>query len=225
MSDRKNYPKWLAPVAFVGFLALALLLSNQPAPAPYGGTMITSDAEYEATKAKMEDLSLKRLQAYQSGQKLSEDDLKALRQAGDMVDKMILYSPVLTGLQFLSGKIHHVLGEDTIAADRFKQCTLIADNEISQHLNEKAAISQTAAECGYQLSQLQLLKGQIKEALASAEAAVKAVPNSADYLTARASALNELRRTDEAKKDLTLALKLDPSNSRARGLLRLIWNQ
>jgi tetratricopeptide (TPR) repeat protein len=221
LSDRK-YPKWLAPVAFVGFLALALLLSNQPAPAPQGGAMITNDAEYDAAKAKMEDLSLKTLQAYQAGQKLSEDDLKKLREAGEIVDKMILYSPVLTGLQFLSGKIHHVLGEDTIAADRFEQCTQVAANEIAQHPNEKTAIGQTAAECGYQLSQIQLLRGKIKEALAQADAAVKAVPNSPDYLTARASALNELRRTDEAKKDLAQALKLDPSNARARGLLRLI---
>ncbi|RYG25403.1 hypothetical protein EON82_07235 [bacterium] len=218
----KKYPKWLPPVAFVGFLALALLLSNQPAPAPQGGTMITSDAEYDAAKRKMEDLSLPILQAHQTGKTLSADELKKLREAGEIVDKMILYSPVLTGLHFLSGKIHHILGEDTIAQDRFKQCTLVSANEITQHPDQKAPIEQTVAECNYQLSEIQLLRRQINEALASADAAAKAFPNSSEYLTARASALNELRRTEEAKKDLAQALKLDPSNSRARGLLRLL---
>lgn len=223
MSARK-YPKWLPPVAFVGILGIALVFSNQAPELPGGGVAISSDAEYQDAKIKMEELTKGRLQALDAGKTLSPEDLKKLREASEILDRMNLYSPLKSGLHFLSGKIHLALGEDQIASERFRQCAFVATNEIAIEPQNTLPIKLTAAEASYQLSMLLLVQRDLPGAFKAADEAVKTVPQSPNYLVARGSALNELRRPAEAKRDLLAALKLDPNNSRAKGILRLLEN-
>lgn len=221
MSARK-YPQWLPPIAFVAVLGLALVFSNQAPKTPTGDTPIVSDAEYLEATAKMEELSRDRLRDLDAGKTLTPDDLAKLREASDLLDRMNRYVPTKSGLHFLSGKIHFALGEDQIATERFRQCVLVAPQEVALSPAAAQEIRLTAAEANYQLSLLLLVQRDIKGAYEAANEAVKTVPNSPNYLTARASALNELRRTAEAKRDLEAALKLDPNHARAKTLLRFI---
>ena len=216
----KRFNYW--PVVFVAALGAALVASNQTPEMPGGGRAINSEAEFQDVKAKMEDLSLSRIEKLDAGKPLTPDDLKKLREASDLVDRMNAYAPIASGLFYLSGKIHFALNEDGIAVERFKQCVLLAPNEAAAKPANAQTIKLTAAEANYQLSLLLLLGRDSKGALDAANDAIGVVPNSPLYLTARASALNELRRTEEAKKDLQAALKLDPSNPRARMLLQFI---
>lgn len=218
----RKLPAWLPPVAFVGVLGAALFLSNQTAPLPSGDVPIGNDAEYTEAMARMEGLSRDRIKAADAGETLTPDDLAKLREASRITDRMAAYAPLMASLFFISGKIHHVLGEDQVAEERFRQSALGIDKQIKAQPSDAANLTATGAEANYQLSILLLPKRDLKGALAAAEAAVKMVPQSSSYLTARASALNELRRTDEAKRDLQKALALDPANRRAAALLRLI---
>ena len=218
----RKYPAWAAPVAFVAVLGAAMFLSNQTARLPNGEAPIASDQDYTEAMTKVEDLSQDRIKAYDAGRPLTPDDLKRLREAGVLTDRMAAYAPLMASLFFLSGKIHHVLGEDTVAEERFRQCTLGIDQQAKAQSSNAANLVATGAEANYQLSMLLLVRRDLKGALAAADTAVRTVPQSSYYLTARASALNELRRTAEAKKDLQQALALDPNNRRAAALLRLI---
>ena len=215
---KRNY--W--PVLFVAGLLLALVLSNRTAQMPGGGEAIQSQAEYVEAQAKMEELSKGPIHALDTGKELTADDLKKLREAGEIVDRMNRYAPLVSGLYYLSGKIHFALKEDALAEDAFRQCTLVAPNQATADPAVAAAIRETAAEAAYQLSLLLLVRRDVPGAYDAANQAVSAVPQSSNYLTARASALNELRRVDEAKKDLAAALKLDPKNARAKSLLSFI---
>ena len=209
-------------MAFVGALAVALLLSNQTAPLPQGGTAIASASEYQDAMSKMTDLSKSRLEAYDQGKALTADDKAKLREAGGIVDRMNAYLPLMATLRFVSGKIHHILGEDEVAEQMFRQCTFDYPAQANAQPADAAAIRATGAEAAYQLSLLLVNRRDFKGALEQADAAVKAVPQSSLYHTARASALNELRRTDEAKIELFMALRLDPSNKRAASLLKFL---
>lgn len=218
MSAKKNY--W--PVLFVAGLLLALILSNRTPQMPGGGEAIQNDLDYQAAKAKMEALSLERIKAMDEGKPLSADDLKKLREAGEIVDRMNKFAPLVSGLYYLSGKIHFALKEDALAEAAFRQCTLIAPNQATADPGAASHIRETAAEAAYQLSLLLLVRRDVPGAYDAANQAVSAFPQSPNYLTARASALNELRRVDEAKKDLAMALELDPKNARAQSLLEFI---
>jgi len=208
-------------VAFVAVLALFLLLSNQPTKLVGGGDAITTENQYEAARIEMEKLSLEHIKAFDDGAKLSLADLAEVRKAGDIIDRMTKYAPLASGLFYLSGKIHHVLGEDQLAEDRYLQCTLVVPNDAAGHPNHAVEIKREGAECSYQLSELLLRRREKEGAFAAADAAVKANKNEV-YLTARGSALNELGRIDEAKKDLREALKINPGYARAKGLLGFI---
>lgn len=199
-----------------------MLLSNRTAPLPQGGQAITGDAEYQATLTKVQDLTEPRIKAYDAGQPLTSDDKAKLREAGGLVNRMAAYNPTYSLLFFVGGKIHHILGEDDVAEQNFRQCTFNAPDNITRDPQHADAIRLTAAEAAYQLSLLMMARGDVKEGFEEADAAVKAVPQSSDYHTARASALNELRRTDEARKELATALKLNPNNTRAKSLLGFI---
>ena len=210
------------PLVAIGAIALTLFFSNQTAPYTDGGQAITNDAQYQAGLTKVQGLTQAQIVAYDKGQALTADDKAKLREAQGVIDRMNAFLPRIAGLYFLSGKIHHIFGEDQVAEERFLQCTLNAPTDAAANPADAVAIRATAAEAAYQLSLLLLARRDSKGALEQADAAVEAVPQSSLYHTARGSALNELRRTEEAKRELKIALTYDPSNARAASLLRFI---
>lgn len=228
-----RYPRWAPPAAFVGFLAIAILLSNRTASIPGVGEVILNDAEYNDAKAKMEDLSLARVDSFEAGQPLSKDDFEKLREASKLLDKMDAYKPEYATTFYLSGKIHHILGEDQIAVERFRQSLYNVPLDVAERKAIAGQIYDMSADANYHLSLLLLQQHDLKGAFEAADAAVKGVPSTSlergrrlsVYLTARASAENELRQLPAAKADLIQATKLDPMNRQASSLLRFVLEQ
>jgi tetratricopeptide (TPR) repeat protein len=220
LSDKKPFRYW--PLVFVGVLAVALLLSNGTARLPNGDEAIISAAQYDQVAKEVRELTLESIEKTEKGENLSENELSHLRKASRLIDRMNKFEPTLSTNHFLQGKIHLLLNEPTLAEDEFKQCVLLAPGNASARPTDAQAIQATAAEAHYQLSQLLLARNHKDLAFQAANEAVKIVPQSSNYWTARASALNELRKAAEAKKDLQTALKLDPNNARAKSLLSFI---
>ncbi len=219
----RRLPRWVGPAAFVGVLAVALFLSNQTAPLPQGyGTAINDDAEYERLFVQMEGLSQSRIAAYDANKPLTTDDKEKLRQAGNLVDRLNTYRPLMASLYFISGKVHHILGEDEVAEQMFRQCVLGMDRQMADEPDKAPVLRVTGGEAAYQLSQLLYNRHDFKAALDQANLAVRAVPQDSRYHTQLGSVLNELRRTPEAKQELIKAIHLDPNNGRAVSLLRFI---
>ena len=135
---------------------------------------------------------------------------------------MDAYRPMMASLFFISGKVHRILGEDEVAEQMFRQCVLGIDRQTTDQPQNAVALRATGAEAAYQLSLLRFDRHDYRDALEQATIAVKAEPQSSLYHTALGSALTQLRRTEEAKKELGIALRLDPRNARAAGLLRLL---
>ena len=209
-------------MAFVGALAAVLVVSNQTAPLPDGGEAILNDAQYQSGVEKMQSLSEDRIRSFDAGETLTTDDKAKLREAGTLLDRLNAYAPLMASLYFISGKIHHILGEDEVAEQMFRQCTLGIPKQAAAQPDNAPTLNATGAEAAFQLSELLVVRRDFKGALEQADAAVAGVPQSSPYHTARASALNELRRTAEAKAELRKALALDPANARAARLLRFI---
>ena len=209
-------------MAFVGALALVLVVSNQTAPLPQGGTAILNDSEYQSGVEKMQALSEERIRSFDAGEPLTADDKAKLREAGVLVDRLNTYAPLMASLYFISGKIHHILGEDEVAEQMFRQCVLGSPAQAAAQPANAMTINATGAEAAYQLSLLLLARGDVKGALEQADNALAVVPQSSLYHTARGSALNESRRIPEALEELKQAVALDPSNTRASSLLRFI---
>ena len=218
----KRLPNWAPPVAFIVALAAVLAVSNRTAPLPQGGAAILNDSEYQSGVDRVQSLSEARIRASDAGETLTADDKAKLREAGELVDRLNAYAPLMASLYFISGKIHHILGEDEVAEQMFRQCVLGSPAQAAAQPANAPTINATGAEAAYRLSILLLARGDVKGALEQADYALGVVPQSSLYHTARGSALNELRRTPEAKTELQQALALDPNNSRAASLLKFI---
>lgn len=218
----KRLPNWAPPLAFIVALAGVLAVSNRTAPLPQGGKAILNDSDYQSGVEKMQELSENRIRSFEAGEPLTADDKAKLREAVVLLDRLNTYAPLMASLYFISGKIHHILGEDEVAEQMFRQCVLGSPAQAAAQATNAPTINATAAEAAYQLSLLLLARGDVKGALEQADYALSVVPQSSLYHTARGSALNEARRVPEAVTELRQALALDPDNARAASLLKFI---
>ncbi|GEM_PF-5805638 len=210
-------------MAAVAVLAIAIFLSAQSPSLPNGaGAAIVDGPSFEAAREKMSGLALDRIRAYDGGAQPSPEDLKKLREGSDILDRMIQFAPAISANYFLSGKLHSILGETSIAIERYRQCAFTSVNEALLRPQDASAIKGAAAQANCELSILLLGQNDKQGAFEAADEAVQGYPDTPDFLIARASALNELRRVPEAKKDLEHALKIDPNNTKAKSLLRFI---
>lgn len=220
MPPKKPFRYW--PIVAIVVLLAVLLLSNQQAKLPTGETAITTGAEYQDARAKFDELAVPMIQRFEAGEELGPEDLKKVRRGGELLDSMTAFIPANSGNYFLAGKVHTILGEPSIAIEKYRQCILVAPNDAALRPADASIIKSSAARASYEVSLLLLLQGDKKGALEAANAAVEQFPNQAEFFVARASALNELRRVAEAKRDLQAALQIDPNNARAQTLLRFI---
>ena len=206
-------------MAFVAILAAALKVSNQTPRSPLGGKAISNDQEYRSAELRADALTKELVPKYDRGGTPTESERVTLRKAVTLYDKMSAFTPAISPLFFASGKIHHILGEDDIAEEKYRQCMLTFYNDAATRPQFAKGIRLTGAEASYRLATM-LVKGVNKQAAFEAsDVAVYYMKESSAYYTVRAEALIGLGNVKAARADLQEAIRLLPSNPEPRRLL------
>ena len=206
------------PYIVVALVLAAIVVFSRPG-AP-GAKNISNNAQMKEAVKQVTALSGPQIEKYDLGGTLTEKDLSDLRAAIPFYRQLSQFEPNNWHPYFAMGKIYHIFGEDENAEPMFNECLKLVDQEKNPQLIKFA--HNTAVETIYQLSEIAQKKGDAQEAYRLADKAAKEVPNSPPYRTQRASALIELRRIDEAKKELAAALKLDPNYPKAITLAKFL---
>ncbi len=220
-------PSWLTPVAIFVVVGILLLLSNRPTYTEGGLVTVSSQGQYESYSAEALKLSKEPIAAVKENETLTDKQKKDLQQSADYYEAMNQFNPVAIEPYFMCGKIYRILERNDVARERFEQAIVNAESGIRQaqttgNANRVDVIRLTLAEARAEYSELLVQTGEFTEALNQADEAVKTVPNSADYLAARASAYIQLKKLSEAKADLGIAIQLDPKNKKVINLIALI---
>lgn len=114
-----------------------------------------------------------------------------------------------------SGRGHFLLGKNKLAIDRLRRCIQLAPVDSPEG---KA----TAAEAYYLGSKIYEAEPDYTSAEEAAKQAVKLIEISPDYWAQLASCEVQLNKLKEARSHIQEALKLDPNNTRAVGLEKLL---
>ncbi|MBC8065139.1 MAG: hypothetical protein H7Y17_09940 [Chlorobia bacterium] len=178
--------------------------------------IIGSDGDYKQVLADAERLSSSGLQKIANDEEISAKDRADLTAASAQFQGLIAFEPGKFAPYLALGMIYRGLGNLEDSERMLKQCL----NNLPKSTDP--AIVQTAAEAKSQLSKVLLAQGKSEDALTEANLAVETDRQNPSYLVTRASALIQLKRMEEAKADLKEALKMDPTLTRASGMLRLI---
>jgi Flp pilus assembly protein TadD len=150
------------------------------------------------------------------GEDLTQKDKENLLEAAKTFRALNTFNPSLVTTAFGEGRCYQGIGQLEIAEANYRQA--IENGKIDK--SEPAQL--TVPEAHFRLSQVRFQVGDYESALQEAAAAVKAHPDSPNYLEARAAALVQLKRFKEADKDLHAALALDPVHKASLALHQLV---
>ncbi|HVL40186.1 MAG TPA: tetratricopeptide repeat protein [Fimbriimonadaceae bacterium] len=177
--------------------------------------IIRSPNEYNDANARSAELWQGAAADLQANGELSEQSVKDLREAARLFEGMIAYEPTLISSHSGLGQIYHMLGEYEKAIASLKQAVALPARETPERV---ALVSQSL----HLMSLCHMQLRQYDEALKAAEQAMILVPDHPDYMAAAASAHLQLGNVGQARKFVDAALKVDPANSAARGLDKLL---
>lgn len=198
--------------------ALAIALSGiHQATAPSGLHIIRSGDEYNEVLKKAFALSNGPLVKVDRGEILSNDEMTKLRQAAVMYDELNLFHPEMMATYVASGRIHLLMGEESVAESDFKQAINNApmQTNAATFTQVRALLDQAhefLAQCLFQDKDWQGCYDESNEAIAIN-------PGAPNNYVVRARAEIQLQNIMGAKADLTSVLKMDPHNVPARDLL------
>jgi len=219
--------KVVVPILVVVGAAAVVYLSNRPAISPDGQPVIMSVDQYQQVRQQVETLSKGPLLKVEAGQELSAENRASLQKSVGLVESLNGFQPNASATHVLAAKIYQALGNNVAAEERIRQAIFNGEEEIkmANTQGDKIRAQQlgpAVVEAHYMHSQLLLTQNDYEGALHQANHAVSSAPNSPDYLVARAAALIQLKRPEEALKDVNAALALDKTHKRGLQLLKLL---
>lgn len=183
------------------------------------GSSIGSDQEYMATLRQTQDLTLGRLSAFESGATLSAQDRAELEEGLKLFRKLIDYAPTLLGPQVGAGRICRAIGDNDRARRYFEQALLL------QQEDRSAEAEELRASVFANLGELDLIENKFEQGEKLMMEARKRFPKDAQVVVVLASIHVQMKKLDLAKRELQEARKLDPTNSRAISLEKLLKAQ
>ena len=186
--------------------------NNNDNPIP----VIGNGEEYKQVLAEAERVSKEAFMKLNSDEPLTPEDRSNLSKATSQFQSLGAFEPNLFAPYLGLGMSYRGQNEPEMAEKMFRLCL----ERIP--LSTSPEIVQTSAEAHYQLSRALFDQKKYDFALAEAATAIETVHGDPNYLTARAAAYMQLKRLDEARKDLNEALKLDPNHRRASALKKLL---
>lgn len=195
----------------LGLLALSGCASEPENP------QAMSQQTYLSSIAHAEELSRRPFERFDRGVPLSEDDLKKVREAKAVFQKLIAARPQVFANYFGAGKALQIMGEHEQAAAHFQKCLeRIPSSESSPE------VEALGAEAFYLRSvSLEILQ-RYTEAFDCAITACSMQPENPNYWAQSASVRIQAGDTKNAASDLQRALDIDPNHPRARQLKALL---
>lgn len=206
----------MAPIALLLGFGVVLVLSNRPVQTPEGLPVISDMSSYNQAIQQAVALTQKHFIAYDEGDTLTDADKADVRKGALLFDTANKLEPDRAGFYLDAGRAYLILGEVEEAEQRLMQCLSNAQ------LPNSDLKAEGVADAYFLLSQVRAMQLDFKGSLQFVTAADKKRPRVATYLTAKASAELQLKMMAEAKKDLGLALSIDPTYKRALALKRMI---
>ncbi|MBS1721676.1 MAG: tetratricopeptide repeat protein [Armatimonadetes bacterium] len=184
-----------------------------------GGPQVYRDTdEYLAALKHVQELTREPFNAVHDGQPISERETKDLKEALTTIDGLIAYKPDNYGPYVLKGLTLRALDRDGDAIRSFQQALLLVPKELKE--DDKAAIARIHAEMASTYFDQQ--PPDLVQAEKEADTALSIMPDDPTIKVDVASIKIEAKKPAEAKKLLEEALKADPSDKRAKDLLKLI---
>lgn len=203
----------IRPLAWLVFgLALAGCGGSRETEEP----VLRSRADYDRALQRARLLSEEPLIAFASGRSLTDAQRRDLEEALALFEAMIRFAPTRYGPYLGAGKIARALGNHERAARHLEQGLVLMPAQADL---ETAFLR---AESHAELAEVLLFLGRFESAETHARRALAEAPNSSSYIAVLASVLLQKGDLVGARKQAERALELDPQNSRARGVLRLI---
>ncbi len=181
-----------------------------------GVPVIRNATEYSAVSKQAFELTRGPFIKLDNGEEMTEVDKRDLRQAAKLLDGMKAFSPDNFSLNMQAGTIHLALDENEDAVKEFLVFETVIPKTLTSELKPLVTLG------FFQFSVALFRTQQYADAEKAVNRALKDDPNSAKMLTHRASIRVQNGNTKGAKEDAMKALKLDPNQSRAAGILRLL---
>lgn len=211
-----KYRGAVIPVAVLVGFAILLFYSSGTTKMPNGVPMITNNDQYNELLKEAQDFTQKSFEKQDAGEDLTQEErVNAMKAANDF-QAMNIYRPSMVFSEFAEGRCYQAVQAWDLAEAKYRQAILNGKFDKSDSANL------TVPEAHFRLSQVRFQAGDYENALEEASRAVRAQPNNPDYLACRASVLIQLRRYDEASKDLQQALTLDPAHAKSEQLQKLL---
>lgn len=243
----KKNNNWIVAAAIVIGLAVLMLLSDRPTKVKEGSDVIRTAQDYQKSNQKATELVLAVFEKADQGIDITSDEKKKLEDAAKEFESMRAFDPKQVAANFGAGKCYMLLGDLEKARERLEQAYL--NKDIDSQKSEKA-VQLTAIEAAGLLSEVLTEMGLIaatnaadsersndaasaevlkksaadyrNRALAFANVAIENEPNGVRYLAARGNAYLNLGQEELARKDITKAFQLDPTEPRVRLLASLM---
>lgn len=160
-------------------------------------------------------LSYDALSRFESGMPLDETDRDGLGKSALLFEAMAAYKPANFAPRYGAGKTYYALGRYEEAAQSLRQALANA------RLGTSHDLDMGIAEAHRTLSETYTAQDKLEEGLQEADASL-AIVETPSALAARAAALIQLQRVDEADAALRKALQMDREHPRSLTLRKLI---
>lgn len=172
----------------------------------------------EATQGSQEAaaLSVAPLEAFFNGSTLTEKQLDDLRSADRLMTGVIAFDPNYYQAYVAVGRIQFAIGDYDQAELALREAVRLAPE------SPDAEGKMIEAETHYLLSRTVFEKRLYAVAIDEAEIAIALAPENVDNLTARAAALIQVGKPEEAAEDLKHVLDHQPQHHRANQLRKLL---
>ncbi len=181
---------------------------------------IVTESEYQDTLDRARQLSEGPIRKHDAREPLDSQEKSDLQEAARLIEGLANFKPTNFATHFLAGKVYQALGDHERAKIKLKEClSTLAPG--SQDENIRHMEAEALALLALSLERT----GVVEEALAAAEEALKLYPDNPNYLAAKASALIQMGKPEEAHRAVREALARDPRHARALQLDRLLHSQ
>ena len=161
-------------------------------------------------------LSIDPLEDFFADKKLSEKQERDLQNAERLITGVIAFDPDQFNAYVAVGRIEFALADYDQAELALREAVRTMPD------NPKGDLALIVAETHYLLSRTLFEKRLYAAAIDEAEIALALAPGNVDNLTARAAALIQVGKSDQAAKDLAEALDRQPYHPRANRLQKLL---